>query len=272
MNNLQREIRKSLKKLYEMKAYLTKEIEKMPHGEIRVNHPKNICERYYRVEHDDNGKRARDKYLSKKRDKIIIGKLAQKEYDEKLLRSIIREIVMLERFAKEYDDSDKEEVFANERDELKEYINPYYKSTKELYDEFSSEEFEPNTSHPEHLKFETDNDEKVRSKSELMIANQLYRHGDKLCYKYEKPLALTSGEIVHPDFTIMRKDDGKIFYWEHYGRMDKSNYVDELVWKMDQYTKMGIWPGENLIMTFETEAFPLSLQKIRRTIDKYLFE
>jgi len=256
----------------QMRDYLIRMDSKMPKGQLRTCHPVGKTTRYYHTGYNENSGDRYDKYISKKKNLELIRKLAQKNYNEVLLQEIDCELELLRKFKIKLKPEKKESIFSYLTEDRKALVTPYYRTAKELYEEFSSEEYEPNTSHPEHLKFETDNGEKVRSKSELMIANQLYRHEKDLCYKYEKPLTLSSGEIIHPDFTIMRKDDAKIFYWEHYGRMDKSNYVDELVWKMDQYAKEDIWPGENLIMTFETEAFPLSLQKIRRTIDKYLLE
>lgn len=48
--------------------------------------------------------------------------------------------------------------------------------------------------------YETDNKERVRSKSELNIANALYKYG--IPYKYECPLRLSNGKVIYPDFTI----------------------------------------------------------------------
>ena len=62
--------------------------------------------------------------------------------------------------------------------------------------------------------FETDHGEKVRSKSELIIANILFQNRDHLLYKYEKPIELvkqrgykiTSGTEIISFFYIHKKD------------------------------------------------------------------
>ena len=48
--------------------------------------------------------------------------------------------------------------------------------------------------------FYTDKDERVRSKSEVIIANELNKAG--VPYRYECPLVI-HGIKIHPDFTIL---------------------------------------------------------------------
>lgn len=72
---------------------------------------------------------------------------------------------------------------------------------------------------PEHY---SNKGERVRSKSEVMIADALAQAG--LPYRYECPLMLGTA-VVHPDFTILRREDRKELFWEHLGRMDDVGYV-----------------------------------------------
>ena len=58
----------------------------------------------------------------------------------------------------------------------------------------------------------------MRSKSEAMIAMSLYVQ--KIPYRYECELKLGSITLF-PDFTIRHPETGEIFYWEHFGMMDK---------------------------------------------------
>lgn len=64
--------------------------------------------------------------------------------------------------------------------------------------------------------------ELVRSKSEVIIANQLHLHGVE--YEYEPELEL-EGKIKRPDFKIEDYDTGIVWYWEHCGMMEDSKYM-----------------------------------------------
>lgn len=77
--------------------------------------------------------------------------------------------------------------------------------------------------HPENLRYETEQGDLVRSKSEVIIANILYQHRKDILYKYERPLEVMSDgkeRNIYPDFTILNIHTGKVTYWEHAGRMD----------------------------------------------------
>ena len=59
--------------------------------------------------------------------------------------------------------------------------------------------------------------------------------------------------IVYPDFTFLSRKTKQEIYWEHDGRMDDPSYVRNAVRKMHANEKNDIYPGERLILTFETE-------------------
>ena len=62
--------------------------------------------------------------------------------------------------------------------------------------QWEDEKYEKNTKYFENLKFETDQGELVRSKSEVIIANLLYQNLHHILYKYERPLELNKGKDV----------------------------------------------------------------------------
>ena len=97
----------------------------------------------------------------------------------------------------------------------------------------------------------TEKGERVRSKSEKILADYFYRNN--IIYKYEKPLFLKGYGTVYPDFTFLSRKTGEEIYWEHEGMMDKSDYAKTAVKKLESYQKNGIYLGERLIATFETE-------------------
>lgn len=114
----------------------------------------------------------------------------------------------------------------------------------------------------------TEKGERVRSKSEKILADYFYRNN--IPYKYEKPLYLKGYGIVYPDFTLLSKKTYQEIYWEHEGMMDKQDYARAAVRKIELYQLNNIYPGEQLIMTFETEQSLLNSRLMEKLTEKYL--
>lgn len=110
----------------------------------------------------------------------------------------------------------------------------------------------------------SDKRERMRSKSELLIANALIKHN--IPYKYECPIILKNGEKRYPDFTILDIKSRKEKYWEHLGKMDDMNYVSKNLCKLDEYKKLGIYLGKNLIISYEYSYKQLGSNEIEELI------
>ena len=108
--------------------------------------------------------------------------------------------------------------------------------------------------------FYTAKGEQVRSKSEILIADTLYRKNIPYCY--ERPLEFPGAGRIHPDFTILRRSDRKEVYWEHLGMMDDPEYAANALMRIDLYERNGIFPGDRLILTHETGRQPLRTRLI----------
>ena len=52
--------------------------------------------------------------------------------------------------------------------------------------------------------------------------------------------------------------------------MDDPEYVDKVVRKLNAYAQNGIFPGKNLIVTFENSKRPLNIKMINLMIEQYL--
>ena len=114
----------------------------------------------------------------------------------------------------------------------------------------------------------TDKGERVRSKSELLIANELFRAD--IPYRYEYPVYIKRWGTIYPDFMVLALAKKKEVYWEHFGRMDDPDYTEKLALKMNSYVQNGIFPGENLILTFESQSIPLNQNVVKELIHRYL--
>ena len=144
-------------------------------------------------------------------------------------------------------------------------IEPIWK--KELarwYDsEYHGKEFYEGTA-----EIVTEKGERVRSKSEKILADYFYRNN--ILYQYEKPLYLKGYGTIYPDFTFLSKKTRKEIYWEHEGMMDKPEYAKSAVKKIESYQRNGIHLGERLILTFETELTVLNSQIVEELVERYL--
>lgn len=87
--------------------------------------------------------------------------------------------------------------------------------------------------------------DRVRSKSEVIIANLLVQNG--ISYEYEKKLEYENGKWIEPDFTIVLSD-GRELYWEHLGMLGVESYDKRWLEKQDIYDK---FYNRKLIVTYE---------------------
>jgi hypothetical protein len=114
----------------------------------------------------------------------------------------------------------------------------------------------------------------VRSKSEVIIANELLAQGiDR--YEYEALVKLSNGQTRYPDFTIVDDDTGETFYWEHLGLLHNPDYKARWERKRTAYRESGIvtrdeGEGENgtLIITRDDSAGGINSQEIADLISE----
>ena len=110
----------------------------------------------------------------------------------------------------------------------------------------------------------TENGERVRSKSEKIIADKLHALG--VPYRYEYPLVLDGNMKIYPDFMMLRMPEREETYLEHFGLMDDEGYVEKVMWKLNTYERNGIYLGVNLFITYETGRNPLNTKTFDRLI------
>lgn len=241
-------------------------IAKAPSGCLKIQQRQGKTY-YYHQYFDDRTNVTYKKYIIRKEEQVA-KVLAQKGYYLRIKPIIEKQIITLGRFVDGYNEEELNEEFDKLSETRRNLIQPVSMSTKLKIEQWEKEEYENNQKYSEGLIYETENGELVRSKSELIISNELL-HCNQVLYKYERPMTLNaSGKTVvfYPDFTIMNTHTGDILYWEHAGRMDDSNYADKFVKKMNVYAENGIIQGKNLIVTYETRNCPLSIRSVRTMI------
>jgi hypothetical protein len=124
--------------------------------------------------------------------------------------------------------------------------------------------YRQNAYRPEDRKYESKSGVKVRSKSELIIANLLEDY--QIPYRYEPEMVL-DGKGICPDFVIRNPFTNEQFIWEHFGALHLPEYEKKMNDKMERYFAEGLIPFETVIYTFE---FDINAKRLKNMIENII--
>lgn len=234
-----------------------------PEGHLRICCRKGHAEYYWRKTSKDNN----GDYLPKGK-RELAAKLAQKEYDKKLLSLAKKELRLSSAYLEHITGSPIPAVYDKLPAARKELVAPVSTPDDEYKRLWLSESYEPMGFDNDAAEYYTDNGIRVRSKSEIIIAGMLEKHD--IPYKYEYPLQLSGKGTVRPDFLCLNVRTRKEYIWEHFGMMDNEEYAIKNVAKINSYSENGYFPGINMIMTFEASHIPVSSGVIKAMIKQFL--
>lgn len=195
-------------------------------------------------------------------------RLAQKDYDIRLLEVLKQQQKTIDRFLKDFDPDAAKQVYEKLNSTRKLLVTPEFISDEEYVKRWMSvpytrPPFKENT--PEHY---TAKGERVRSKSEILIADALFRHN--IPYRCEFPVYSGGVIFAAPDFNCMNVRLRKEYYWEHLGKMGDEEYMDNNKDKLDKYALEPDFDETKLIITMETGNKPLNTKVVEEKIRKYL--
>ncbi len=213
-------------------------LEKMSPGKIHVNKTPHGVQYYLRQDSTEKT----GKYIPKS-ETSTIKQYLQKAYDEKILKLVSQEIQSLKRLLGNSENSvnNIQRAYSNFPQEVKNFITPIDVADEDFIRSWLSIPYEGKAI-PEYLPIlETNRRERVRSKSELNIANALV-------------------------LDVKRR---KVWYWEHRGMMDDKDYARNAILKMKSYLQSGICLGKELIISEETSTNPLGTNEIKGIIKRY---
>ena len=211
---------------------------------------------------DRNGK-----YVTKE-NRYLAANIAQRDYCLDMIRSAEKEINAIERFFSSYPGIQVEEIYGSMHPGRQALIIPAIESAESITAKWKNQQYRRKGFFEKDPVLYTNRGERVRSKSEVIIANTLNEDG--YVYLYEKPICLEGVGTVYPDFTILDPRNGQEIILEHLGMLDDPAYLENAVRKVNAYILNGYIPGKSLVLTYETSKQPLDARVIRKLLSEMM--
>ena len=275
-NQLAPLIEKRLAELQNLLFTKKKSYEKAPKGRIRISQNGGHPEYYLVTERGS----LRGKYLPHSQ-KTLTRQLAQKDYDARLIKLLQKEISTLQNYMKQTSNGRAiPELYDSLCPARRSLITPAILTNEQYAARWLDVSWTGRPFASDAPYICTARGERVRSKSEVIIADTLFRHN--IPYRYEFPITLkrsNSADIrrdfgssitLYPDFLCLNTRTRTEFYWEHFGLMDSTEYSNNAAGKLRLYTENGILAGRNLIITMETQTEPPSIKALEKLIEEFL--
>lgn len=254
---------KRIKYLDNLIANIESDKREFPKGNLRISKNGEKIQYYLITQKGDkNGC-----YIRKENFEMV-KEIARRDYLHTVLKEAKRETKALKRFLKGMKGISVEEVYEELSIYRKELVEPILQSDRIFVNEWLNEQYIGNPFSPEEKVYETKRGEKVRSKSEVLLADMYYEMG--IPYKYEYPIKMFSGKIRYPDFVLLKMPERKEIYHEHMGLLEEREYRQMNLLKLNEYAKSGIQIGDNLLITFETDYAPLVISDVKKMISHLL--
>ena len=216
---------------------------------------------------------AQGTYMPRSQEKLA-RTLIQNDYDQKTIPAIEAEIKELKNFLRAYKGKCSDTVYQKLPSTRQEVVTPLTLNDEQYAAAWLKVDYRRKKISEDAPQLFTDNNEQVRSKSEVIIANAL--KAAEVPYRYEFPLLVDRNAAdadfcqLHPDFYCLNLRTRQEFAWEHFGMMDDPAYAARATEKLELYAENGFFPGKNLIITMETSAKPLSSKLLKSVIQTYL--
>lgn len=276
MSNNQRAVRNLAEDLEKEKQFLANEIDDLkerlghyPTGTLQINHCRNHVQFYYREDKSASSRSGRPPaHYIKKKDIELARQLAQRDYEKQLLKQLEKRYHVIESAADVYSGTNLSNPYQKCTDDRKKLIIPRYMSDEDYAAQWQDVQFTRKPFAEGVPEIYSARGERVRSKSEKIIADTLDRYD--IPYRYEYPLEFKGERTLYPDFNVLNRRTRQEYYLEHLGMMDDPEYAADAVRRIEYLGAHGIIPGKNLLITAETRNRPLNVKILNRFIHEYL--
>ena len=264
MENLKVKMEEQLREIDRLIMKSNKTLERLkdtPNKKIMAS-KSNGSTQYYWVD----WKTKERKYVSVS-EKRLLRNVAQRDYEKVVNRKLCSLKSTLEKFINKYDIDEIYAVYNKMSEGKKALVTPIEEVDEVYIKNWLNDTYDP-MGFMDNTEFYSSNGVRVRSKSELIIANLLEQY--EIPYKYERPIQLRGLGSVRPDFICLNKRKRSEFVWEHFGMMDNGEYANKNISKLNMYQQNGYYLGENMIASFETSQQPISSKNIKNLIEQHL--
>ncbi len=263
MNRLLKELLVEKEKLENIIDFSENVIKNAPQGKVRVSKCHNSKQFYY---HDESSETPNGKYMRKSEEELA-SRIVEREYYEKLLKVCYKRNREIEKMISCIQSTEIEEVYELMPKIKRECFDPVVISKELFRQRWESKVYEGKIFAEDYPEIYSEKGERVRSKTEKIIADKLYKEG--IPYRYEESLELKDRRVIYPDFKILNIENRKEIILEHFGMMDDENYVSKTLMKLKLYEKSGFVLGKDLLITFETSIEPFDSRQFDRMLREH---
>ena len=210
------------------------------------------------------------KYVSKK-NLDVVKKIAQLDYDKKILKELVKKHNAIQKLLQYCEKNTIDQIYLKQCAGRRKIVTPIQEPTDSFVKNWIAEKYEPSDRWEDDKLFYTLKGEKVRSKAEKIIADEL--NVFNVPYRYEYPLEILVGKqrkIFRPDFLVLNRRTRKEYVIEHLGMMDKIGYYNNNLNKIGILEQNGYLLGVNLLILHETSDSPINILTFRRYVEEYL--
>jgi len=271
MKRLEYILKEELAQLNHVVEMAKQRLNHVPEGHLRVREWNGKTEYYYRNSEskDTNESRSNGRYL-RKQEKVLAKSIAQRDYDTMVMNKAKERIYAIEKFLRTYERTSLKQLYQDTIPGRRKLIEAEIISDEEYIRQWQDVSYKGKSFDDEENEIITERGERVRSKSEKIIADKL--HALRIPYRYEYPLTLVGGLRVYPDFTILKMPEKEEVYLEHFGMMDDADYAENALHKLNTFEKNKIYLGVNLFITHETSKNPLNTRALDGMLRKLFCE
>ncbi len=267
MKKILLELENYIAELEGFQKQLRRDLKRAPAGSLRTYRNNEHFYYYHRETPQDHD----GKYIRKKNLRLIQA-LAQKDYDLKALASTENALTILSSGLselKQFDPDFLEKLYQSMSPSRKDLIDPLFQTAKAYAEDWQKVPYEGKSFPAGFPEYYTLKGERVRSKSEILIADRLNQLG--IPYRYEYPLYLKGYGFAHPDFTMLNIYTREVKYLEHLGMLDCPDYAEDAVRKLNTYAMNDIFIGDQLLVTVESSKYPLNMRLFDDMIRRFLY-
>lgn len=233
-----------------------------PEGTLLIYRHRGYTEYYKRLPDKEKGER---RIYIPRQDMELVRALAQKDYDIRVLKLLKSEQAAIGNLRAGFPVKMIHDIFNELPAERRKLVTPVILTDEEFVRKWLARPYEgAGFKEDDPGCYYTERGERVRSKSEVIIANALFHA--KIPYLYEYPHVI-AGRTIHPDFTILDIRTRREVILEHFGMLDNPDYLKNFQRKLDFYILNGLVPGRDFLFTQESSTRPLDTRVLMKMIE-----